>query len=59
MEFSFCVRLNNFVVRLVVRRILLDLIGIRLRKISFEIGYGRRYFDELVFGELKGLLEVY
>ncbi|RMX44968.1 hypothetical protein pdam_00018179 [Pocillopora damicornis] len=57
MESSPCARSNNPVVRPVMRRTSSDSIGTRLRKISFEIGYGRRHSDELAPGELKGLPE--
>ena len=59
MESSPCARSNNPVVRPVMRRTSSDSIGTRLRKISFEIGYGRRHSDELAPGELKGLPEVH
>lgn len=55
MDSSPCGRSNHPDLRPAVRRTVSDSIGTRLRKISFEIGYGRRHSDELTPEELKGL----
>ena len=41
-----------------VRRTMSDSIGARLRKISFEIGNGRRHSDEFTPEEYKNLPQV-
>ncbi|KAL9958511.1 hypothetical protein ACROYT_G035537 [Oculina patagonica] len=52
---SQCSPTNNLAVRPVVRRTVSDSIGSRLRKISFEIGNGRRHSDEFTPEEFKNL----
>ena len=49
---------SKLAARLVVRRSASDSIGARLRKISFEIGNGRRHSDDLSPDELKNMPQV-
>lgn len=53
-----CPNTNNLVARPVVRRTVSDSIGARLRKISFEIGNGRRHSDEFTTEEFQTLPQV-
>ena len=50
--------LNKIVAKPSVRRTVSDSIGARLRKISFEIGNGRRHSDEFTTDELKNVPQV-
>ena len=49
---------SKLAARPVVRRSASDSIGARLRKISFEIGNGRRHSDDLSPDELKNMPQV-
>ena len=49
---------NKLAIKPGVRRTVSDSIGARLRKISFEIGNGRRHSDEFTTDELKNVPQV-
>ena len=53
-----CPNASNPVVRAGVKRTVSDSIGARLRKISFDIGNGRRHSDEFTPEELKNSSQV-
>lgn len=53
-----CPNTSNPAVRPAVRKTASDSIGARLRKISFEIGNGRRQSDEFTPEEFKNLPQV-
>ena len=57
-NFSPCPNASNPVVRPGVKRTVSDSISARLRKISFEIGNGRRHSDEFTPEEFKNSPQV-